>query len=49
MNMEMVDRNSAPEEFVCIWQSKLVGIITIDFRANRLYKSKDTQQYKSEE
>ena len=26
----MVDRNSAPEEFTCIWQSKRVGIITIN-------------------
>ena len=26
----MVDRNSAPEEFACIWQSKWVGIITIE-------------------
>ena len=27
-NLDMVDRNSAPEEFACIWQSKRVGIIT---------------------
>ena len=26
----MVDRNSDPEEFACIWQSKRVGIITIE-------------------
>ena len=26
----MVDRNSAPGEFACIWQSKRVGIITIE-------------------
>ena len=26
----MVDRNSAPEEFACIWQSKQVGIIMIE-------------------
>ena len=26
----MVDRNSAPEDFACIWQSKRVGIITIE-------------------
>ena len=26
MNLDMVDRNSAPEEFACIWQSKRVGI-----------------------
>ena len=25
MNLDMVDRNSAPEEFACIWQSKRVG------------------------
>ena len=25
--LDMVDRNSAPEEFACIWQSKRVGII----------------------
>ena len=25
-----VDTNSAPEEFACIWQSKRVGIITIE-------------------
>ena len=30
MNFDMVDRNSAPEEFVCIWQSKQVGIIMIE-------------------
>ena len=30
MNLHMVDRNSAPEEFACVWQSKRVGIITIE-------------------
>ena len=30
MNLDIVDRNSAPEEFACIWQSKPVGIITIE-------------------
>ena len=30
MNLDMVDRNSAPEEFGYIWQSKRVGIITIE-------------------
>ena len=30
MNLDMVDRNSAPEEFACIWQSKRVGIIIIE-------------------
>ena len=28
--LDMVDGNSAPEEFACIWQSKRVGIITIE-------------------
>ena len=30
MKLDMADRNSAPEEFACIWQSKWVGIITIE-------------------
>ena len=30
MNLDMVDRNSAPEEIACIWQSKPVGIITVE-------------------
>ena len=30
MNLDMADRNSAPEEFACMWQSKRVGIITIE-------------------
>ena len=30
MNLDMVDGNSAPGEFSCIWQSKRVGIITIE-------------------
>ena len=30
MNLDMVNRNSAPEEFACIWQSKWVGIIAIE-------------------
>ena len=30
MNLDMVERNSAPEEFACICQSKRVGIITIE-------------------
>ena len=34
MNLNMVDRNSAPEEFACIWQSKRVGIITIETDKN---------------
>ena len=28
--LDMVDGNSAPEEFACIWQSKQVGIIMIE-------------------
>ena len=30
MNLNMVYRNSAPEEFACIWQSKRFGINTIE-------------------
>ena len=30
MNLDMVDRNSAPQEFACIWHSKHVGLITIE-------------------
>ena len=30
MNLDMVDTNTAPEEFACIWQGKRVGIITIE-------------------
>ena len=30
VNLDMADRNSAPEEFACMWQSKRVGIITIE-------------------
>lgn len=30
MDLDHVDRNSAPEEFACIWQSKRVGIIMIE-------------------
>ena len=26
MNLNMADRNSAPEDFACIWQSKQGGI-----------------------
>ena len=29
MNLDMVDRNSAPEGSACLWQSKRVGIIMI--------------------
>ena len=35
MNLDMVDRNSAPEEFACIWQSKRVRIITIETEKNK--------------
>ena len=30
MNLDMADRNSAPEEFACMWQSKRVGITTVE-------------------
>ena len=30
MNLDMADRNSASEEFTCMWQSKRVGIITTE-------------------
>ena len=36
MNLDVVDRNSAPEEFACIWQSKRVGIITIDAKKKKV-------------
>ena len=36
MNLDMVDKNSAPEEFTCIWQSKRVGIITIETEKMRI-------------
>ena len=34
LNLDMVDRNSSPEEFVCMWMSKRVGIITIETEKN---------------
>ena len=34
MNLDVADRNSAPEEFACIWQSRRVGIITIETEKN---------------
>ena len=37
----MVDRNSAPEEFACIWQSKWVGIITIETEKMWVHSSCD--------
>ena len=30
MNLDMVDRNSAPEEFARIWKSKRVGMKTLE-------------------
>ena len=36
-----VDRNSAPEEFACIWQSKWVGIITIETEKMWVHSSCD--------
>ena len=41
MNLDMVDRNSAPEEFACIWQSKWVGIITIETEKMWVHSSCD--------
>ena len=41
MNLDMVDRNSAPEEFACIWQSERVGIITIKTKKMRIHFSCD--------
>ena len=41
MNLDMVDRNSAPEEFACIWQSERVGIITIKTEKIRIHFSCD--------
>ena len=41
MNLDMVDRNSAPEEFTCIWQSKWVGTITIETEKMWLHYSCD--------
>ena len=37
----MFDRNSAPEEFACIWQSKWVGIITIETEKMWVHSSCD--------
>ena len=34
VNWDMADRNSALEEFTCIWQSKRVGIISIETEKN---------------
>ena len=30
VNLDMADGNSSPEEFACMWQSKRVGIITME-------------------
>ena len=40
MNLDMVDRNSAPEEFACMWQSKRVEIITIETEEMWIHFSK---------
>ena len=40
-NLDMVDRNSGPEEFACIWQSKWVGIITIETEKMWVHSSCD--------
>ena len=41
MNLGMVDRNSAPEECACIWQSKRFGIITIETEKTWIHFSCD--------
>ena len=41
MNLEMVERNSIPEEFACIWQSKWVGIITMETEKMWVHSSCD--------
>ena len=41
LNLDMVERNSAPEESVCIWQSKRVGIITIETEKTQINFSSD--------
>ena len=37
MNLDMNDKNSAPEEFACIWQGKRVGIITIETKKHWIH------------
>ena len=39
--LDMVDRNSVPEEFACIWQSRWVGIITIETEKMWVHSSCD--------
>ena len=34
MNLDMVERNSAPDKFACIWQSRQVRIIMIETEKN---------------
>ena len=40
-NLDKADKNSAPEEFACIWQSKRVGIITIETEKMQIHFSCD--------
>ena len=37
LNLEMVVRNVAPEEFACIWQSKRAEIIEIEIEITRIH------------
>ena len=39
--LDTTDKNSAPEEFACIWQSKWVGIITIETEKMWVHSSCD--------
>ena len=41
MNLNMADRNSAPEDFACIWQSKQGGIITTETEKMWIHFSSD--------
>ena len=41
MNLDMADRNSAPEDFACIWQSKQGGIITTETEKMWIHCSSD--------
>ena len=41
MSLDMVDRNSTPEELACIWQSKRVGLIMIETEKMWLHFSCD--------
>ena len=36
VNVDMVVRNSNPEEFACIWQSRWIGKIMIEFERTQI-------------